>query len=71
MIVLIAKAFFWFIGILFFVGMIGSAVVVILTSIEDVRELREKKEDESAVKVAPGHHFGDTFPVGTTSSSGH
>jgi hypothetical protein len=70
MILLIAKAFFWFIGILFFLGMVGSAVVVILTSIEDVRELREKKEDEAAVKVPQEHHFGDTFPVGTT-SSGH
>ncbi len=70
MILLIAKAFFWFIGVLFFVGVIGSAVVVILTSIEDVKELREKKEDEPVVKVTHEQHFGDSFPVGTGPSAG-
>ena len=70
MIFLIAKAFFWLLGILFFVGIVGSAVVVILTSIEDVKELRDKKEAEPSVKVTQEHQFGDSLPAGTTSSSG-
>jgi hypothetical protein len=49
----VAKLFFWILGIMFFVGMFGSALVVILTSIHDVRDLRERKEtSETEVRSA-------------------
>ena len=46
MLMTIAQIFFWVLGIMFFVGVFGSALVVILTSIDDVKDLREKKESE-------------------------
>lgn len=44
----IAQIFFWILGIMFFVGAIGSALVVILTSIDDIKDLRDAKEPEPA-----------------------
>ena len=71
MIFLIAKVFFWIIGIMFMVGLVGSGVVVILTSIEDVRELRESK-DEGAEKSVQGQTFHESFPMTSGSSAvGH
>jgi hypothetical protein len=42
-----AKIFFWIIGIMFFAGAIGSALVVILTSIDDIKDLRENENSET------------------------
>lgn len=46
MLMTIAQIFFWILGIMFFVGAIGSGIVVILTSIDDIKDLREEKEPE-------------------------
>jgi hypothetical protein len=43
----VARVFFWIIGLMFFVGICGSALVVMLTSIEDIRDLRQKEESET------------------------
>ena len=69
MLVLFAKVFFWIIGIMFFAGMAGSALVVVLTSIEDGKELREKREAEGSSRVMQDPHFGESFSIGT--SHGH
>jgi hypothetical protein len=45
---IIAQVFFWILGMMFFVGAIGSALVVILTSIHDVKDIREPREPEPA-----------------------
>lgn len=42
---IVAKIFFTILEVLFVAGMVGSAVVVILTSIEDAKELRPKKAE--------------------------
>ena len=42
----IAKIFFSILGIMFFVGAIGSALVVIFTTIDDIKDLREGQEEE-------------------------
>lgn len=63
MILIVAKAFFWIIGTMFFVGLIGSGAVVILTSIEDAKELREKKEAEPRVRMMPESAFGESMPT--------
>ncbi len=47
---LFAQIFFWVIGIMFFAGMIGSAIVVLFTTVEDVKELREKPDPRPAVR---------------------
>lgn len=47
------------------VGLAGSAVVIILTSIEDVKELREKRESESSSNLVRDTHFSEPFPMGT------
>lgn len=58
MLLLAAKIFFWIIGIMFFAGMIGSAIVVLFTSVEDARELRgEEKETVTAMSSSP--HISD------------
>jgi|WetSurMetagenome_2_1015567.scaffolds.fasta_scaffold1316901_2 hypothetical protein len=41
-----AKIFFWILEALFAIGIVGSALVVLLTAIDDVRDLREKHDDE-------------------------
>jgi hypothetical protein len=68
MIFLIAKVLFWIIGIMFLVGLVGSGVVVILTSIEDVKELREKKAGH-VEKMVEDHSFRDVFPVPSGNSA--
>jgi len=45
------------------VGLAGSAVVIILTSIEDVKELREKRESESSSNLVRDTHFSEPFPM--------
>ena len=40
----IAKLFFWIIGIMFFVGAIGSALVVIFTTVDDIKDLSGHEE---------------------------
>lgn len=51
-----AKYFFWFISILFACGMIGCVFVVLLTTIDDVKELVERKEEPSVSRVlTPAH----------------
>jgi hypothetical protein len=52
---IIAKIFFTILEIMFFGGAIGSALVVLLTSIDDVRELREAKEPEPRTMSALQH----------------
>lgn len=42
---------------MFVVGIVGSGVVVILTSIEDFKELRGEKESESLSKRIDQEHF--------------
>ena len=59
---IVAKIFFWIIGIMFFAGMAGSALVIILASIEDAKELRGDKEDEGSANVMRTHPF-DSAPV--------
>lgn len=44
---IVAKIFFWTIGIMFFAGIIGSALVVTLTTIDDIKDLREKHKSDS------------------------
>ncbi len=61
MLFIIAKVLFWILGLMFFVGIIGSAVVVLLTSIEDVKELRANEENEPRT-VMQAHSFGDSLP---------
>lgn len=39
--------FFWTISAMFVVGIVGSAVVVVLTTIEDAKELRENGRNRS------------------------
>ena len=70
MIFAIARGFFWVLGILFFVGMLGSALVVVLTSIEDMKELREKKEDEPLSKLTHDQHFVEPVPSAGSSTRG-
>jgi hypothetical protein len=41
------KIFFWIIGTMFFVGSIGSALVVIFTTVDDVKDLRGREESET------------------------
>jgi hypothetical protein len=55
-----AKLFFWILGIMFFVGAFGSALVVIMTSIHDVKDLREREEP------APANINSSMTPVKTT-----
>ena len=64
MLFMIAKILFWILGVMFFVGVVGSAVVVILTSIEDVKELRNKKDESKT--VMQDQRFEDSLPVHTT-----
>jgi len=59
--VIIVSIFFWVLGIMFVVGMVGSAVVVILTSIEDIKELRGDKEPESLPKRVEEGNFQDSL----------
>jgi hypothetical protein len=40
--------------VMFFVGITGSAVVVLITSFEDMHELFGKSEDSSAAEKTPG-----------------
>lgn len=58
---IIVSIFFWVLGIMFVVGMVGSAVVVILTSIEDIKELRGDKEPESLPKRVEEGNFQDSL----------
>ena len=59
MLLLIAKGFFWLLGLMFLAGIIGSGIVVIMTSIEDARELRDRKEPEptatTELRPEPSH----------------
>ena len=50
MLVSVAKVFFEILEFMFFAGIIGSALVVILTSIEDAKELRDVKEEQPPVR---------------------
>lgn len=54
MLLVAAKIFFWTIGVLFLVGMVGSAVVVLLTSVEDVKELKGEPK-ERPIEVSSPH----------------
>lgn len=45
---------------MFVVGIVGSGVVVILTSIEDFKELRGEKETESFPQRVDEGHFQDS-----------
>jgi hypothetical protein len=60
---IIAKIFFWIIGIMFFAGAIGSALVVILTSIDDIKDLRENENSETKP------HGGNVSPASSAESS--
>jgi hypothetical protein len=51
---LVAQIFFWTIGIMFLAGMVGSAVVVVLTSLEDAKELKGESK-EGMVDVSSPH----------------
>jgi hypothetical protein len=46
MLMTIAQIFFWILGIMFFAGAVGSGLVVILTSIDDIKDLRDEKAPE-------------------------
>jgi hypothetical protein len=53
---------------MFMVGLVGSAVVLILTSFEDIKSLlpggEEKKENASSVRTRPSQpHFHASDPV--------
>lgn len=52
-----AKIFFWLISILFACGLIGCVFVVLLTTVDDVKELveREKEPSGSRVLLTPIH----------------
>lgn len=54
MLFLAAQIFFWVIGILFLVGMAGSALVVVLTSVEDAKELKSEPK-EKTIEVSSPH----------------
>ena len=50
---LAVKIFFWILEFMFFAGIIGSAIVVILTSIDDAKEIGgDKREMESSPAVS-------------------
>jgi hypothetical protein len=44
-----AVGFFWTLSIVFAVGLIGCVLVVILTTIDDVKELVEQKQELRSV----------------------
>jgi FtsH-binding integral membrane protein len=44
---IVAKIFFTVLEVMFAVGVIGSLLVVLLTSIDDVKELVEEKKPET------------------------
>jgi hypothetical protein len=43
---IVAKIFFWIIGIMFFAGAIGSSLVVIFTTVDDIKDLSGNGETE-------------------------
>jgi hypothetical protein len=52
---LVIKLLIWFLEFLFFAGLIGSALVVILTGFEDLKEITDKpdaREKEPAYSSA-------------------
>ncbi len=53
MLFLAAKIFFWVIGIMFFAGIIGSAIVVLFTSVEDAKELKGEEKPVSSAVSSP------------------
>ena len=61
MLFLAAKIFFWVVGILFLVGMVGSALVVLLTSAEDAKELKREPKEKTPVVTSP--HISTAQPT--------
>ena len=53
MLFLAARIFFWIVGIMFFAGIIGSAIVVLFTSVEDAKELKGEEKPASSVVSSP------------------
>ena len=52
---IVAKVFFTILEVMFAVGVIGSALVVLLSAIDDVKELREVEKPEPRT-VSQLHH---------------
>jgi hypothetical protein len=50
---LIARLFFWTIGIMFLVGSVGSALVVLLTTLDDVKELSGGTKESESTESSP------------------
>jgi hypothetical protein len=61
MLFLAAKLFFWVIGVLFLVGMAGSALVVLLTSAEDLKELKGEPKEKMPEFASP--HIAKAQPT--------
>ena len=49
----LAQIFFWAIGIMFFLGIIGSAIVVLFTTVEDAKELKGEEKPLSSAVSSP------------------
>jgi hypothetical protein len=59
---LAAVIFFWTLGILFFGGLAGCVIVIILTSIEDAKELF-KPEEELPKIIGDPNTLSDSMPL--------
>jgi hypothetical protein len=55
-VLVLAKLFFWCTSILFACGMIGCVFVVLLTTIDDLKELGERREESAGNRLLTPVH---------------